>query len=69
MDEPLPNCPYCGGATKYGERDRFAIAMGETPLHCAGPCGREDVGYRDHEFGDFVMDRTPKSAQPAQSNG
>jgi hypothetical protein len=37
--------------------------MGETPLDCAGGCGKENVGYRDHDSGDFVMDRTAYSEQ------
>jgi len=52
----MPCCPYCGGATRYGNRDSFSLAMGETPIDCTA-CNRFGVGYRDHDHGDFVMDR------------
>ncbi len=59
----LPRCPYCGHQTRYGTRDSWSLSMGETPLDCTDGCARKNVGYRDHDSGDFVMDRTSRSEQ------
>lgn len=52
MQGHMPKCPFCGSITRYGERDAFSLSFGETPLVCAS---HGEVGYRDHDYGDFVM--------------
>lgn len=49
-----PDCPHCGGETRYGKRESFHMSMGETPVVCIL---HGEVGYRDHDFGSFIMDK------------
>lgn len=50
----MPKCPFCGSITKFGERDSFSLSFGETPLVCST---HGEVGYRDHDYGDYVLYR------------
>lgn len=59
----MPKCPYCGGKTSYASRDAFALSMGERTINCIDGCCKKDVGYKDLDSGDFVMDRTSRSEQ------
>lgn len=59
----MPRCPYCGGRTAYAKREAFDLGMSETPIDCIDGCGKKNVGYRDHDCGDFVMDRTARTEQ------